>query len=403
MSLQIIILNTNSQLDGSFSVSGVFWLTAPINNIVPLPNFQSQVPFIDSNNLLSLQYGNIVEQTFNSGLFISGTILSDVQTSLQSQFNDAQQALNSINSPISNLIGRVFDGYTSSWNSSNPFVSVSKVKISPQYTQRSYNWTGWKAVQTAKGGIHQYDDNGTVYTIWFYDGPEAHICNIWKSTVPNNVVSGGYSQNQNNADKTDFETNFKSTGNALLVPHALDGRPNIRTTTASKTHNFNLKVFSFVPGDHTKLINKAADFTDAGDVTMICYDVNGNVTTNQSSAVKTVLDWEPTYNYEIIGGWMDIPSGIAGGTQGQWYFQVVGVPDVPSYMGGTIPFIYPTDMALIYSAQIVSNGRASQYLTYNATYHTNKLRWIMRHPANVGGLFGGSTPWMQVYMETFTG
>lgn len=244
MSLQIIILNTNSQPDGSFSVSGVFWLTTPSNNIVSIPNFQSQVPFIDPTNLLSLQYGNLVEQPFNSGLFAPGTSLSDVQNSLQNLFNIAQNNLTNTNSPISGLVGSVYDGYLGAWSSSNPFISNNKLEISSQHTRRYYDWNNWKIIQSGKNNQYQFNDNNAVYTIWFYDGPEVYICNIWKKDVPLGQIQSGYSQEQNNDDKNDFENNFKSNANKPLVIKDLDGTTRVSNQKPSYskvnffTHNF---------------------------------------------------------------------------------------------------------------------------------------------------------------------
>lgn len=90
--------------------------------------------------------------------------------------------------------------------------------IAPQFTQRSYTWINWKSTQSTKSGNHQYEDDGYVYTIWFYDGPEVHISTIWKNEVPSGIISGGYSQAQNDSDKTDFETNFKPYSNKPLDP-----------------------------------------------------------------------------------------------------------------------------------------------------------------------------------------
>lgn len=103
------------------------------------------------------------------------------------------------------------------------------VDLAPQFTKRTYFWTAWKAVAAVKGAQHQFDDDGTVYTIWFYDGPEAHICTIWKGSSPNGMIeTGDYTQAQNDSDKADFEANFKPTANKPLVPKNSDGRP--RTT-----------------------------------------------------------------------------------------------------------------------------------------------------------------------------
>jgi hypothetical protein len=135
MSYQIIILNSSTQPDGSFYVVGVFWLTANSNNIVPQPNFVSSVPFIDTANLALLQSGVLIEQAFNSGLFTPGTILTSVQSTLQTLFITAQSNLNSFNPPLSNLIGNVYNG--SSWSTTNVFIGVNShnPNIVPQLTQ----------------------------------------------------------------------------------------------------------------------------------------------------------------------------------------------------------------------------------------------------------------------------
>jgi len=93
--------------------------------------------------------------------------------------------------------------------------------LAPQFTQINYTWTNWKTIQVLKTGNHQYDDDNSVYTIYFYDGPEAHICSIWKGTIPETIITNGtYTQVQNNIDKSDFETNFKPYGNKSLEPSA---------------------------------------------------------------------------------------------------------------------------------------------------------------------------------------
>lgn len=228
MSLQITILNTTSQSNGSFTVSGVFWLTAPSNNIVPQPNLKSQVPFIDSTNLASLQSGVIVEQAFNSGLFDSGAQVADVQAYLQTLFTAAQNDLNNTNSPLSGLIGNVYDGYTGVWSSANPFAPADSLfNVASHYTKKHYLWTDFKVILLSKYGALQYYDNGAYYTVYFYDTPEAHLCTIWEGSVPQNAINSGYTQAQNDADKSDFETNYKPAANKAISPRTIDGRPTI--------------------------------------------------------------------------------------------------------------------------------------------------------------------------------
>lgn len=91
------------------------------------------------------------------------------------------------------------------------------INIAPQYTQRGYRWTQWKAIKVTKGLVHQHDEDGDMYTVWGYDGPEAHICTIWKGALPESVIASGYTQQQNNADKAEFESDYLSTSNATIA------------------------------------------------------------------------------------------------------------------------------------------------------------------------------------------
>lgn len=113
MTLQIIILNTQTNpVDSSFSVSGVFWLTATSTSIIPIPSFKSIFTNITSDQLLALQNGTIVETPFTTGLYPSGTSLNSVQTDLQNQYSIAQTNLNNL-APVSNgFVSVVYDGYT---------------------------------------------------------------------------------------------------------------------------------------------------------------------------------------------------------------------------------------------------------------------------------------------------
>ena len=53
-------------------------------------------------------------------------------------------------------------------------------------TTVSSTWTNFKAITiTVKSLPIQYDDDGTVYTIFAFDGQTiVYICNIWKGTIP---------------------------------------------------------------------------------------------------------------------------------------------------------------------------------------------------------------------------
>jgi hypothetical protein len=251
-----------------------------------------------------------------------------------------------------------------------------------------------------KGGQVQYDDDGAIYTVYFYDGPEVHLCTIWKDVVPDGILGCGYSQAQNDSDKSDFETNYKPTANTAITKRAADGRMVSVHSIVKYTKNFSLRAFSFQTSTPSSMHN-CSPTAAMGDVTMKCYDGSGtDVTSSPSTAVKTVLDLEPSFLYEVIGGWVDIPdaSRTAIATDGPqtWYMSAIGVPDVPGAYGGSIPFVHEVDLALIPtgSSHVVSDGRATSLMIPNGTYHTGKLRWIVKHPT-------GAARWFQILVETF--
>lgn len=78
----------------------------------------------------------------------------------------------------------------------------------------STDWTKFKSVaSTGKSLRVQFDDDGILYTIFAIESHIVYSCVIWRGTLPDTVVASGYTQIQNDADKLDFETNFKPDAN----------------------------------------------------------------------------------------------------------------------------------------------------------------------------------------------
>jgi hypothetical protein len=122
ISQQIIVLNVAGELDGSFQVSGVFWLVTPANDVVANPLLRSEVPNILVSDLAYLRAGTNIEVPFNTQTFLStggtfppGTTLAAVQTALQAQYTVVQNQLNTTNPVLSNLIETSYNG--TSWTS----------------------------------------------------------------------------------------------------------------------------------------------------------------------------------------------------------------------------------------------------------------------------------------------
>lgn len=189
------------------------------------------------------------------------------------------------------------------------------------------------------------------------------------------------------------------------APAAPDGRPDIRVTTAKRTTNFNLRAMSFTTSKANSIhnINPVTD-ADWGDFTMALkkWDATENggaggwVTATDDDAEKTVLDWEPHYNFEIIGGYLDLPTALKDGTTDQWFLACIGVPDYAPAYGGQVPYISEINLEAVTTSKVTSDGRAISYLAYNygGAPHTNRLRFIVKHPA-------GAQKRFQLYVEHY--
>lgn len=110
------------------------------------------------------------------------------------------------------------------------------------------------------------------------------------------------------------------------------------------------------------------------------YDSNGAVTTTDADCTKTVVDFEPPFDYEIVGGSVyqkEQPTTNI-------HYHCIAVPDVPEAYGGTKVFIRNVDLSYVPAAKgLDSDGRAPKRLAYSDTYHTNKLRFVLNHGAGV--------------------
>lgn len=273
------------------------------------------------------------------------------------------------------------------------------VSISEHYTTRTYHWSAWKNVQSsAKSGSFQYDDDGTVYTIWLYDGPEVHLCTIWKDVVPNHILSGGYTQDQNDTDKTDFETNYKAAGNQPVEKREPDGRAIIRISTALPGRRFRLRTIYFETSAPSALHNKEAGGggTDLGDAVVKCYSGDGTDVTagDLTTAVKTTLAFEAQEDIEMIGGWLVVDSSLIGGVSNNWWMSVLAAPDIPRQYGGSIDYVNEVNLEMLSDSKVSMDGRASAPVPYDPTYHSGKLLFVVRHPA-------GSSKRFQVFLECF--
>lgn len=232
------------------------------------------------------------------------------------------------------------------------------------------NWSQFKSLVQTRSLLMQWLTVGDNYHLKCFDNSMEINCII---PLDRNVSS----------DTVDFEDNFKVSANKKLAQNDLDGAIIIRPKAAKAGWTYSLLPVEFLTSKLNSVISKKHDNTDRSGVTYKIYDgdnVEITTTENEINAVKTVVDFEPSFDYELIGG--QIQQFVKPDSDIRLW--VVGVPDVSEAYGGTkemvggvnLKFIDPTD-------KIQADGRASKYMSYNATYHTNKLRIIIRHNAGI--------------------
>ena len=163
----------------------------------------------------------------------------------------------------------------------------------------------------------------------------------------------------------------------------VDNAQIIRLKAAKKGWTYCACAFEITTSAPNSVVALNFDGTSKTWITMKCFDALGAVVTDSSmagSVVKTQVDFEPPYDYEIIGGEMRNLQTLS--TDMRLF--IVAAPDVPYSYGGSrvmaenlnLLFLYPGNMFAV-------DGRASKLLTYNPTYHSSKLRFIIWHAAGI--------------------
>lgn len=234
-----------------------------------------------------------------------------------------------------------------------------------------FSWSTFKSLVVSKEVRPQYYETNTNYEVFFDEGNYVWSIGLLKG----------------DSDCMDFETNYKSSWNLPVSSRDSDGANIFRNKAAKKGWSYAIIPIEFETSRRqtsTTFYSKLADGTDRSDITLKCYDANdaevttdGALDVNWATIVKTVIEFEPTYDYEVIGGYIrtlnDITSDIR-----LW---IIAVPDIAAPSGSkemvgglNLNFLKPENSFNV-------DGRVSKYLTYSSTYHTNKLRFIFKYPA----------------------
>jgi len=122
-------------------------------------------------------------------------------------------------------------------------------------------------------------------------------------------------------------------------------------------------------------------------VTAKIYDANnaeittpGLLNANLATCVKTVVDFEPNFDFEIIGGALRISSN-PGQDVRLW---IVAAPDIPAQYGGSKEFASGINMKFLSANNSWDiDGRVSKFVAYDSVNHSGKIRMIIKHPAGL--------------------
>lgn len=133
------------------------------------------------------------------------------------------------------------------------------------------------------------------------------------------------------------------------------------------------------------LFSQSSDGTNLSWINCKIYNAsNAEITTaglldaNLATCVKTVLDFEPNFDFEIIGGALRINSNPASDIR-LW---IVGAPDIPAEYGGSKEFASGINLKFLApDSSFEIDGRVTKFLTYNPATHQGKMRLILKHPA----------------------
>lgn len=150
--------------------------------------------------------------------------------------------------------------------------------------------------------------------------------------------------------------------------------PNNTTTggTIDGSLDFGDGALKFYDATHTEL-TKGAEESDE--------DFQTRLTAN---CTKTVLEFEPTFDYDIFGAKVQFKQPASLGETDRAYFWFVAAPDIPAEYGGNVVFLGGGFNISFFGdkAQFECDGKTVSRIPYDSQYHSGKVALIVKH--NVG-------------------
>lgn len=187
---------------------------------------------------------------------------------------------------------------------------------------------------------------------------------------------------------------------ALLVttdePKDADGSPLSRVKVTKTGWHFEPRNIYWKTSTAGSMFSKKFDghtpagCTDIGDVTVKFYDEDGTALTQgqeesdgdyqtrlTANCTKTVMDWHPTHDMEIVGGALKV---VGNESKIAWGWLIIA-PDIPANYGGSVPFLQGgCNIGMFKEREFVAfDGRTPKFMAYDPVYKSNKLRVMVLH------------------------
>lgn len=183
------------------------------------------------------------------------------------------------------------------------------------------------------------------------------------------------------------EDTFSDYANYKATPRDSDNVHLSRTKVAPTGWHYQLMSFEVVTSKKDSLFCKDAEDTDLGLVSVKFYNSEDEDISNEDQSVldtdcvKTVVDFEATFDIEIFGGILHHEGSPASDVR-VW---IVAAPEIPVELGGKVHFFNGgLNLKYITSAEAVkTDGKVPKKIKYDPDYHSGALRLIIKHPAGL--------------------
>lgn len=215
--------------------------------------------------------------------------------------------------------------------------------------------------------IHEIEADSSSIRLEAFDGPIGREC---KLSIPS-------------SDYTDYTTNYQATANTSLSDS--NGIVLARTKVTESGWHYQAHFLEVTTGLLGGIVNEGPDGDDLGLTSIKFYNSSDVELTTQLSitlgCVKTVIDWEPDFDYEIIGGSF-YQANVPATDVRMW---VIAAPDIAAEYGGSVHFLHGgVNLKMIGSNQSINtDGRTSKKIKYVEGTGSTKLRTIIKHSIGV--------------------